>query len=65
MQVRTQSAPVRVTGLQAALAALVAELERWRDQFGPREYAALLDVFGRWLEQERERAGRACRRCPL
>lgn len=46
---------VRVTGVQAAFAALVALLDAWRTQFSPREYAVLLDLLARRLEHERER----------
>jgi hypothetical protein len=48
----------RVTGLQAALAGFAGQLDRWRDQFGPREYAVLLDLLARRLERELERADR-------
>ncbi len=48
----------RVTGVQAALAGFAGQLDRWREQFGPREYAVLLDLLGRRLERELERAER-------
>jgi len=44
-----------VTGLQAAQLGLVRQLKAWRGQFGPREYATLLDLLVRWLEAERLR----------
>jgi hypothetical protein len=46
----------RVTGVQAALAGFAGQLDRWREQFGPHEYAILLDLLRRRLERELERA---------
>jgi hypothetical protein len=45
----------RVTGVQAAFAAVSAQLEAWRQQMSPREYAVLLDLLARRLERELER----------
>jgi len=45
-----------VTGIQAATVAHAALLDTWRAQFSPEEYAVLLDLFARQLENERERA---------
>lgn len=49
----------RVTGVQAALVAVVALLEVWREQFSPREYVVLLDLLARHLDDELERQRRA------
>jgi len=49
-----------LTAAQVIPVGIVAELEAWRDQLGPREWAVVLDVVGRWLE--RERSERALRR---
>lgn len=48
----------RVTGLQAALVALNAQLEAWRQQMSPREYAVLRDLLLRRLTAELERQKR-------
>ncbi|MCL4291383.1 MAG: hypothetical protein KJ051_14085 [Thermoleophilia bacterium] len=48
----------RVTGLQAAQVALAALLAAWQRQLSPQEYAVLLDLLARQLEQEQQRAGR-------
>ena len=45
-----------VTGLQAAQVGVVRLLEGWRAQFGPREWAVLLELLTRWLEAERLKA---------
>ena len=52
----------RVTGLQVALRAFVVLLDGWREQFGPREYAVLLDLLVCVLEREVERQKRTRRR---
>jgi hypothetical protein len=45
-----------VSGLQTAQLGVVRLLEAWRGQFGPREYAVLLDLLARWIESERAAA---------
>jgi hypothetical protein len=45
----------RVTGLQAATLGTSVLLEAWRQQFGTREYAALVDLLWRVLSAERDR----------
>ncbi len=49
----------RLTGVQAALAAVVAELGRWRAQMAPREYMTLVEVLGIWIDAERRRLERS------
>jgi hypothetical protein len=43
----------RTTGIQAAQVALAAQLDAWRDQLGADEYAVLVDLHGRRLDEER------------
>jgi hypothetical protein len=52
----------RVSGFQAYVQLVVRQLETGREQLSPREYAALVDVAGRWLDAERKRLERALRR---
>jgi hypothetical protein len=47
----------RVSGLQAAQVGVVSMIEAWRQQFGPREFAVLVDLLARWLERECRRTG--------
>ena len=49
--------------MQVAHAGLTALLERWREQFSPREYAVLLGLISRYLDSERDRTERALKRC--
>jgi hypothetical protein len=48
----------RTTGVQAAQVALAAQFDAWRDQLGADEYAVLVDLHGRRLDNERERLAR-------
>jgi hypothetical protein len=52
----------RISGLQATQAQFQAQLNACREQFGPREYAVVLDLLARQLERERRRAARWLRR---
>jgi hypothetical protein len=51
-----------MTGVQAAQLGLVAQVEAWREHLGPREYAVLIDLVGRWFDEERRRIQFAFRR---
>ncbi len=43
----------RVTGVQASLVGVAAQLRAWRTQFAFEEYAALLEQLAIFLERER------------
>jgi hypothetical protein len=48
----------RTSGIQVAQVALAAQLDAWRDQLTANEYAVLVDLHGRRLDNERERLAR-------
>jgi hypothetical protein len=50
------------TGVQVATLAIVAQLEALRDQMGAREYVVLVDLVGRWVDEERRRIRFSLRR---
>ena len=52
----------RVSGFQAAQLGIASQLRAWREQLDPREYAALVDILGLFLERERRRLERVSRR---
>jgi hypothetical protein len=54
----SESGRARATGLQAAQAALLAQLEAWRGQLDDREYGALAESVGLWFDRERTRIAR-------
>jgi hypothetical protein len=54
----------RATAIQAAQAALAAELRAYEAILAPREYAVVFDLHARLLEHERRRTSRWLRRRP-
>lgn len=45
----------RVTGTQAAQVAIAQLVHGWRAQLSPREYAVLVDLLFRFIEEEHRR----------
>ncbi len=52
----------RLTGVQVEPAAVIASLERFREQASPREYVVVIDILWRWIDAERQRLERHRRR---
>jgi hypothetical protein len=50
------------TGVQVATLAIVAQLEALRETMGAREYAVVIDLVGRWIDEERRRIRFSLRR---
>jgi hypothetical protein len=62
----TTTSTVRITtpttGVQVATLGIVAQLEALRGQMSAREYVVLVDVFGRWVDEEHRRIRFSLRR---
>jgi hypothetical protein len=52
----------RITAVQAAVAALKADLEAYEGLMAPDEYAVVVDLIGRIIDRERRRTARWERR---